>query len=154
MSKKVVKELGFLDDILKALYKSRNECLSIFEIFNRFYRVTPQDNKSLPLDFGTTYPDFDTESLTLDEFFDKHDKLDFKLERLKKALEYLETENMIYRLDNKNYRISFKGIIQYSKSFEQEYKKEIDDRYFNKSTVIVGLIIALFTTVVALFTNC
>jgi len=154
MSKKVIIELKFLDDILKTLYKSKNESMSLYEIFKIFYKVTPQDNENLLLNFGVTYPDLETKGLTMKEFFKEHKKLDFKLERLKKALEFLESENTIYRLDNKNFRITFKGIIQYSKSFEKEYQKEVDDRFFNKSTVILGLIVALITAVIGLFIKC
>lgn len=154
MSKKVVIELKFLDNILKTLYESKNESMSLYEIFKIFYKVTPQDSENLLINFGVTYPDLETKGLTHKEFFKIHEKLDFKLERLKKALEFLESENMIYKINNKKFRITFKGIVQYTKSFEKEYQKEVSDRFFNKSTVIIGLIIALITSVIGLFIKC
>lgn len=132
----------FLDDILLEIYKTKGKGKNIVDIFQSFYGHTPISDSDTILNFGNQYPDLANETKSIDDFFNRHDALDYEFLKVKQALTYLENKGLLYRINEKTFDLTYSGIMKLSKTFVDDYKKERFDKYFNRTTVTIGLLIS------------
>lgn len=141
----------YLDDVLEQVFLSKSHTISVYDIFKNIYGHDVQSDKNLILKTGNSYNLDNIKNITIEEFFNIHDLLDFEFFKLSNALAYLKDSNCILEISDKEFRITFKGIIQYSKGYFNQYKKEKDDKLFNKTNVIITQFISILALIVALF---
>lgn len=127
----------FLDDILYEIYETKGKGKNITEIFDSFYGYSPISDNNLSLNFGNQYPNL--QASNIEDFFNKNEALDYEFLKVKQALLYLENEKLIYRITESNFDLTYLGIKKLSKTFFDEYKDEKFQKYFNRTTVTIGL---------------
>lgn len=146
-------DFQFLDDILYEIYETKGKGKNINEIFNSFYGHSPISHKNSTLNFGIQYPNI--QASNIEDFFNKYEALDYEFLKVKQAILYLENNNLIYRITESKYDLTYLGIKKLSKTFVDDYKNELFEKYFNRTTITLGLLIStigLILTVV--FSKC
>lgn len=145
----------FLDDILLDIYETKGRGKSIVGVFKSFYGHSPISDTKSSLNFGTQFPDLINKSYSIDDFFNRHDTLDYEFLKIKQAIIYLESEKLIYRITDKDYDLTYLGIAKLSKTFVDDYKEERFEKYFNRTTITISLLVSTIgLALTVIFSKC
>jgi hypothetical protein len=122
------------------------------EDYKKSYVVLIDDiyHTKLKEEKGSNLENMDLEGL-FDTLIYRKDRNSKSIEKLKEALCYLEEERFIKLLSDNYVRITFKGIIQYSKSFVKVYKfdrhksiLDVYNVYISIGLTMVGLLVGYY----------
>jgi len=149
--------LKFLDKILEYLVNETSDYTTSFDNLYKykFDRELQEDNKMNALGYLTKISKKKVESFE-DLFAGSiSDNTKAQGEKLVEALYYLNSKGFI-RLDvNYNARITFEGIIQYSKTFLGEHKKQLKIDFINQYNIHITILIGIAGIIVgAVFNAC
>lgn len=149
--------LIFLDDILKYLVTDSVDYTKSFDDLYKdmFGRELSEDNKINALGYYKSI--YQDNAKSFEELFSQSiaDNIKAQGEKLVEALLFLNNKQFI-RLDvNFNVRITFEGIIQYSKTFLKEYKKQVKSELLNKWNILITIFIGMLGIIIgAIFNAC
>lgn len=141
----IISNYELLDSILEHLIKCENYQKSYKTLIEDIYKTKLEEEKIHNLE----KLDFDK---LFDTLFTRNDRNLKRYEKLKEAISYLEENNFIKLLPDKNYiKLTYYGIIQYSKSFVKTYEIEkhksildVYSIYINLALTIINLLIVYF----------
>ncbi len=138
-------DFQFLDNIILELGDTKGKGLSINEIFEKFYGHSPVTDSNSALNFGVSYPNLADTTLSIEDFFNKSEALDYEFSKLKQALIYLEYERLLYRISANSYELTYFGITKISKTFVSDYIESEDFKKLEKRKTYIGLTISIIT---------
>ena len=143
--RKIISNYELLDSILEYLINCENYQKSYVVLINDVYKTKLEEEKIANL-----------EKLNYDELFDtlftRKDRNSKRFEKLKEALSYLQDNNFIKLLpEEKSFRLTFDGIIQYSKSFVKIYKYERHKSILDVYNIYITIAIAIVSLLVGYF---
>ena len=140
----VIINLQLLDTILGHLINCEDYKKSYVVLIDDIYHTKLKEEK------GSNLENMDLEGL-FDTLIYRKDRNSKSIEKLKEALCYLEEERFIKLLSDNYVRITFKGIIQYSKSFVKVYKfdrhksiLDVYNVYISIGLTMVGLLVGYY----------
>lgn len=140
--------LKYLDDILGYLINSSpNYKLSFNELYKRVNeREFEEDNKWNGQNFFMTLSKNDENPFEINI----SDTTQALGEKLVEALYFLHKEGLVTLDASFNIKVSYKGIIQYSKTFVAEHNKIQSDRILNKWNIYISIFLTLIGLIAGL----
>ncbi|WP_157209292.1 hypothetical protein [Mariniflexile maritimum] len=149
-SEDIKSDFQFLDDIILEIGSTKGKGLTIYNIFERFYGHSPVTDSNTILNFGRQYPSLADTTLSIDEFFDKGEALDYEFSKLEQALLYLESEKILYKITDNTYELTYFGITRLSKTFVDDYIESENLKTLEKRKTYITLTISIITFLLGL----
>ncbi|MEM0518466.1 hypothetical protein [Aequorivita flava] len=149
-SEDIKSDFQFLDDIILEIGSTKGKGLTINNIFERFYGHSPVTHPDTILNFGRQYPSLANTTLSIDEFFDKGEALDYEFSKLEQALLYLESEKILYKITGNTYELTYFGITRLSKTFVDDYIESENLKTLEKRKTYITLTISIITFLLGL----
>ena len=150
--KNIINNFELLDNILSFLISDCNAYNGSFD--NLYLKITgrdlTEDNKTHNL--GYLQLIIKNNESSIDNFFNGSfsDNTLAQGEKIVEACYFLMHNNYIRISQDFNLKITYQGIIKYSKSFKQEYKENENKRLFDKWSSLITFGISIFTFLIGL----
>lgn len=146
--KEIENNLKLLDSILKCLIQDTPNYITTLETLYEkvFGHPLAKDGKSGHINFVIIHG----KDFNFNDFNSMSDNLKAEYLKFNFACNYLFSENLVSIDDKNQIVITYKGIIQYSKSFLTEHKQNESKRLFDKYISIITLGISLITFLIGL----